>query len=122
MFPDWKEQYPSVAEVNRAEKIFRDYVAHNIEFTKLAPGSAAYTSLNTVIRCACSKVYIHGKMAGIERALRNEKMAAKNLDSADQQGADILQEINYVLRRNYNAAFLRSVLTRILILEKARRE
>lgn len=34
----------------------------------------------------------------------------------------LIQEINYILRRNYNIVFLRKVLTRLLLLEKVQTE
>lgn len=80
------------------------------------PGAKNFDSYATV--------FLAGKITGIrqERARRNGKTAEKSFNNADQQSEHILREINYVLRRNYNADFLRSVLTRALILEKVQHE
>lgn len=69
-------------------------------------------------------VFLAGKITGIrqERARRNGKMTGKSFSSTDEQSEHILQEINYILRRNYNTDFLRSVLTRALILEKVQHQ
>ena len=80
------------------------------------PGARTYDSYATV--------FLAGKITGIrqERARRNGKMTGKSFSSTDEQSEHILQEINYILRRNYNTDFLRSVLTRALILEKVQHE
>lgn len=80
------------------------------------PGARTFDSYATV--------FLAGKITGIrqERARRNGKMTGKSFSSTDEQSEHILQEINYILRRNYNTDFLRSVLTRALILEKVQHE
>lgn len=34
----------------------------------------------------------------------------------------MIKEINYILRRNYNTSFLRSAMTRLLILEQMKKK